>query len=461
MTKFLPELSFYPSPRDAMKAPPEDLAYVAGIHTGTGIEKPDFIAVVDVDEKSRAYGKTVGRVDLKHVGDELHHFGWNACSSALCPYATPHVERRYLVVPGLRSSRISIIDTKADPRNPEITKVIEPEEVLFRSGYSRLHTVHCGPDAIYISALGGSDGGGPGGILMLDHNTFQVLGRWEIARGPQFLAYDFWWHLAYDVAVTSEWTTPQYFEHGLNLEALLGGKYGNRMHIWQLTRRRHEAALELSPNDRMVLELRPLHNPTEPKGFVNTVVNTKDLTSAIWTWFREDGRWNVSKVIEIGPQPTEGPLPPPLQPFKAVPPLVSDIDLSLDDRSLYVSCWGTGELRRYDVSNPLQPVLASKVFLGGILHRAPHPNGKALTGGPQMVEISRDGRRVYVTNGLYSTWDDQFYPEGIKGWAVKIDAEPDGGTAVDRNFHVDFGDARAHQVRLRGGDSSSDSYCFP
>jgi hypothetical protein len=37
------------------------------------------------------------------VGDELHNFGWNACSSALCPWAPPpHVERRYLVVPGLR-----------------------------------------------------------------------------------------------------------------------------------------------------------------------------------------------------------------------------------------------------------------------------------------------------------------------------------------------------------------------
>ena len=36
-------------------------------------------------------------------------------------------------------------------------------------------------------------------------------------------------------------------------------------------------------------------------------------------------------------------------------------------------------------------------------------------------------RRVYFTNSLYAAWDEQFYPEGIKGWMVKLDAEPDGG----------------------------------
>jgi selenium-binding protein 1 len=99
-------------------------------------------------------------------GDELHHFGWNACSSALCPYAPhPHIERRYLVVPGLRSSRIHILDTKPDPRNPQIVKVIEPEEVFKRTGYSRFHTIHCGPEGIYVSGLGNPEGDGPGGVF--------------------------------------------------------------------------------------------------------------------------------------------------------------------------------------------------------------------------------------------------------------------------------------------------------
>jgi selenium-binding protein 1 len=100
--------------------------------------------------------------------------------------------------------------------------------------------------------------------------------------------------------------------------------------------------------------------------------------------------------------------------------------------------------------------------IGGIVGREGHPGATGpLNGGPQMVEVSRDGRRVYVTNSLYLPWDAQFYPDGIKGWMVKFDASPDGGMTVDPDFFVDFGDYRPHQVRLQGGDASSDSYCFP
>lgn len=31
---------------------------------------------------------------------------------------------------------------------------------------------------------------------------------------------------------------------------------------------------------------------------------------------------------------------------------ITDINRSLDERFLYVSCWDTGELRQYDVSDP-------------------------------------------------------------------------------------------------------------
>ncbi len=145
-----------------------------------------------------------------------------------------------------------------------------------------------------------------------------------------------------------------------------------------------------------------------------------------------------------------------------MPPLVTDINLSLDDRFLYVSCWGTGELRQYDVSDPFSPVLTGSVRIGGIVDRTAHPKQphKALNGGPQMVEVSRDGSRVYVTNSLYRTWDEQFYPDGIRGWMAKLDARPNGGLALDANFLLETDGLRPHQVRLQGGDASSDSYCF-
>jgi methanethiol oxidase len=118
-----------------------------------------------------------------------------------------------------------------------------------------------------------------------------------------------------------------------------------------------------------------------------------------------------------------------------VPPLITDIDLSVDDRWLYVSCWGTGELKQYDVSDPFSPRETGSVRLGGIVGRQPHPGApdRPLDGGPQMVEISRDGRRVYATNSLYAAWDDICYPNGVGAWLAKLDTNPDngGGLRVD------------------------------
>jgi methanethiol oxidase len=463
MTRWKPDPTFYPSPRLAMRAPVERLAYVAVFNPNKdGV--PDAMTVVDVAPDSSTYGQIVGKAEMPNAGDELHHFGWNACSSALCPYAPhPHVERRYLVVPGLRSSRIHILDTKPNPREPKIVKIIEPDEVFTRARYSRFHTIHCGPEGIYVSALGSPDGEGPGGVFLLDHDSFDVLGQWEMDRGPQYLAYDFWWHLGHDVMVTSEWGTPNMIEGGLVPELLLGSKYGRRLHFWDLRRRKHLQAVDLGEEHQLVLELRGAHDPTKAYGFVGVVISLKDLSSSIWLWHRENGGWAARKVIEIPAEPADPEqLPPLLQGFKAVPPLVTDINLSLDDRVLYVSCWGTGEMRQYDVSDPFDPKLVGSVHLGGIVRRTPHPArpDQPLNGAPQMVEVSRDGRRVYFTNSLYHAWDEQFYPDGVRSWMVKLDADPAGGLTVDPNFFVEFGDYRSHQIRLEGGDCSSDSYCY-
>ncbi|MBE1490524.1 selenium-binding family protein [Plantactinospora soyae] len=467
MTRWTPDPTFYASPRDAAGAPPEKLAYVAAFDREA--RRPDAIAVVDVDPESTGYGTVVGWTDLPHTGDELHHFGWNACSSALCPTAPhPHVERRYLIVPGLRSSRIYVLDTKADPSRPEIVKVLEPDELADRAGYSRPHTVHCGPDGIYLSALGGAHGAdGPGGIAVLDHDTFEVRGAWEADRGPQFLAYDAWWHLNHDVMVTSEWGTPSMIENGIVGELLLGRKYGHALHFWDLRQRRHLQTVDLGDAYQMPLELRPAHDPSKTYGFVGVVISVEDLSASIWVWHRDGERWTATRVIDIPAEPADPELLPDLlKPFGAVPPLVTDIDLSVDDRFLYISCWGTGELRQYDVSDPFHPVQTGSVRLGGIVGRAAHPARPdlPLAGGPQMVEVSRDGRRVYLTNSLYGAWDDQFYPDGVGAWQAKLDVDPGaGGLAVDPRFFPhgnDFRGLRVHQTRLQGGDASSDSYCF-
>jgi len=360
-----------------------------------------------------------------------------------------------------------VLDTKPDPRHPRVVHEITADELAAKAGYSRPHTVHCGPGGIYLFSLGGANGAdGPGGVALLDHDSFEVTGPWELDRGDQFFGYDGWWHLNHDTVITSEWATPSMVENGLNPEDLLGRRFGHHLNFWSMSQRRLTQRIDLGDAHQLVFEVRPAHDPAKAWGFVGTTISVEDLSGSIWAWYRDGDRWAVRKVITIPAEPADPDLlPPALKPFGAVPPLVSDIDLSVDDRWLYVSCWGTGELKQYDVADPFHPRETGSVRLGGIVGRQPHPGApdQPLGGGPQMVEVSRDGRRVYVTNSLYGVWDDIFYPDGVGAWAAKLDADPRaGGMAVDARFFPN-GDAfrglRVHQTRLQAGDASSDSYC--
>ena len=471
MTAEAMDPTFYRSAAAAAAAPAERLAYVVAFDRAGQV--PDALTVVDLDPGSPDYGTVVGWAESPALGDEFHHFGWNACSSALMHegHDMAGLARRYLLVPGLRSSNVYIFDTQPDPRQPRLIKTVTAHELASKAGYSRPHTLHCGPDGVFLTCLGAGDSSeGPGGIALLDHTTFDVIGPWESDRGPQYLAYDAWWHLSQNTLISSEWGTPAMIEDGIVPELLLSNKYGHAVHFWDLAAGKHVQRVDLGEQHQMALEVRPSHDPEATWGFVGVVISTADLSGSIWRWFRDeddsDNPWRCEKVITIPAEPADPDLlPPALKPFGAVPPIITDIDLSVDDRFLYVSCWGTGELKQYDVSDPAHPREVGSVKLGGIVSRAAHPSApdQPLAGGPQMVEVSRDGRRVYFTNSLYGSWDDQFYPDGVGAWMAKVDVDPAGGMAVDPGFFPhgdDFRGLRAHQVRLQGGDASSDSYCY-
>ncbi|MFO1073910.1 MAG: selenium-binding protein SBP56-related protein [Geminicoccaceae bacterium] len=55
------------------------------------------------------------------------------------------------------------------------------------------------------------------------------------------------------------------------------------------------AAIDLGPEHQLVFELRPAHDPTKAYGFVGVVSGLKDLSSSIWTWYRDGDAWAVRK----------------------------------------------------------------------------------------------------------------------------------------------------------------------
>ena len=100
----------------------------------------------------------------------------------------------------------------------------------------------------------------------MDPETFEIRGPWEVKQGPQYLAYDFAWHLGHDAMVTSELGTPKMFENGLDPELLLGGKStATSFTSWDLeNRRKHQQVVDLGAEQQIVLELRPART-TQPR----------------------------------------------------------------------------------------------------------------------------------------------------------------------------------------------------
>jgi methanethiol oxidase len=424
----------------------ERVAYVLGLYVGTDVDAPDFLATVDVDPESDTYREIIDRQEMPTKGDELHHFGWNACSSS-CHIG--ELERRYLIVPGNRSSRIHIVDT-TDRQSPELVNVIEPDEI-HGLDLSAPHTVHCpAGGSVMMSMLGNADGDLPGGFLELDEDL-EGYERWDEA-GEIEMNYDFWYQPRHNVMVSSEWAAPSTYQPGFDMEDVETGKYGHRLHFWNWTDRTVEQTVDLGEEGLVPLEVRFLHSPVSTHGFVNAA-----LSSNIFHFWKNDSEWQAEKVIDFeGREHDDWDMP--------VPALPTDILLSMDDRYLIGSNWLHGEVWMYDVSDPSNPRLADSISIGGYFGEIQNVQGREIEAGPQMVQLSLDGERLYWTTSLYSTWDNQFFPEEADRGSVmlKADVDPRRGTMeLDEGFLVDFGDlpegpARAHEIRWPDGDCTSD-----
>lgn len=216
-----------------------------------------------------------------------------------------------------------------------------------------------------------------------------------------------------------------------------------------------------------------MHDPKRCEGFVGTALFAK-----VFRFYKKnpsDEKFTVEKVIDVPAKKVDGWVLPEMN------GLMTDIILSLDDRFIYFSCWFHGDVRQYDISDPANPKLVGQVFLGGLilndsgvkvvhdteLNEQPSPvevKGRRLFGGPQMLQLSLDGKRLYVSSSLFSPWDKQFYPDMVKngGTIVQLDVDTEnGGMKINENFLVDFGKepngpSLPHEMRYPGGDCSSD-----
>jgi len=224
------------------------------------------------------------------------------------------------------------------------------------------------------------------------------------------------------------------------------------------------------------LETRFLHDPNQPHGFVGCA-----LSSTVYHIHQSQcgSKWVADKVISVPSKQVKdwwvG--------LEQMPGVITDILVSMDDKYLYFSNWVHGDTRQYDIRDPSNPKLTGQLWIGGSivaggavtvvsdseLESQPPAlvvKGVTVQGGPQMLQLSLDGKRLYVTTSLFSPWDKQFYPKLEKAGSclIQIDVNvEEGGMSVNPNFLVDYGQepdgpVLAHEIRYPGGDCSSDIF---
>ncbi|XP_069506410.1 methanethiol oxidase-like isoform X2 [Ambystoma mexicanum] len=459
----------YKNPCDAMKGPREEIIYVACTYHNTGINKPDFLATVDVDPASPTYSQVIHRLPMPNMNDELHHLGWNACSSC---YGDITKKRDRLILLSLISSRLYVVDVGTDPRAPILHKAVEPIDVYSKCNLANPHSIHClASGEVMISCVGDPSGNAKGGFILLDAETFEVKGNWEKDGHAAPFGYDFWYQPRHNIMASSEWGIPKRMFDFFNPADVKDGFFGQSLHLWDWTEHTRIQTINMGVDGIIPMEVRFLHDPDASEGFVGGAFG-----GTMFRFYKtQKGDWATEKVIKILPKKVEAWALPEL------PSLITSMVISLDDRYLYLSNWLHGDVRQYDITNTSEPKLVGQVWIGGcILKGGPvtlldvqelmsQPEalvlkGKRIQGGPQMIQLSLDGKRVYVTTSLFSAWDKQFYPHLIQEGAamVQIDADTEkGGLTINQDFLVDFGKepagpALAHEIRLAGGDSTSE-----
>ena len=278
--------SLYRSPQEAMKAPPEEFLYLACLHEGTGVDAPDFLAVVDAEE---------GRIVHESADAERRR---RAPPLRLEPLLLGLPRARPLAPDRARLPLVAHPHRRRRrrPAPADIEKVIEPDEIIAKTGYTRPHTVHCMPgDNIVVSMLGDADGNGAGGFAVLDAKTFEVKGRWENGGDMPPLNYDFWYQPRKNVLVSTRVRRAERLRDGLRPRRRRGRQLRQRIHFWDLDDA-HARADRSTSARRASSRSRCAGTTTQTRTRASSAPRSP---ASMWRFHRDERLWAAETVIEV------------------------------------------------------------------------------------------------------------------------------------------------------------------
>ncbi|HTO11218.1 MAG TPA: selenium-binding protein SBP56-related protein [Candidatus Binatia bacterium] len=376
----------------------EDYVYVWALGVEGVGDGSDKLVTIDVNPKSKTYGKVLGSVSVGTRG-EAHHMGLTD-------------DRRFIWAGGLSEAKIHVFDIGTDPAKPKLVQTIT--DMADKSGYLGPHTYYALPGRMLVQALSNTKdkGGVTGMALYSNKGEFIAAYPMPTDNGGDGYGYDLAVNAKKNVLLTSSFTGYNNYMRPLGdliKDAEAMKKFGNTMVAWDLK--------AMKPKKVFAVPGAPLEIRWSPKAGDNWAITAAALTSKLWLVKEDKGEWQAKEVGTIG-DPAKIPLP-------------VDISITRDGKGLWVNTFMDGTTRYFDLSNPGAPKQTyAKV------------TGKQVN----MVSQSWDGKRVYVTSSLLANWDkggadnEQF----LRGFAWD-------GKELKPAFEVDFIKeklGRAHHMKL-------------
>jgi len=377
----------------------EDFVYVWTLGVEGLGDGQDKLVTVDVNPKSRTYGKVVASVSVGERG-EAHHMGFTD-------------DRRFLWAGGLASNNIYVFDVAADPAKPKLVKSIK--NLGEKSGWLGPHTFYAMPGRMLVGNLSNvKDKGGVTGMAVFNNKgDFVSSVPMPAANGGDGYGYDIAINPSKNALLTSSFAGYKNYMRPLG-ELIKDGEamknFGNTMVVWDLK--------ALKPRQVLAVPGGPLEIRWSLAKGDNWAITAAALTSKLWLVKQDkDKKWVAKEVGTIG-DPAKIPLP-------------VDISISADGKGLWVNTFMDGKTRYFDLSNPEAPKQTYELATGKQVN---------------MISQSWDGKRVYITSSLLANWDkggadnEQF----IRGFTWD-------GKELKKAFEVDFTReklGRAHHMKF-------------
>ena len=369
-------------------------------------DESDKLVTVDVNPKSKSYGKVVHSLSVGGRG-EAHHLGFSD-------------DRRYVWAGRLDDNKIFVFDVGTNPAKPKLVKTIA--DLAKKTGYVGPHTFYALPGRMLIQALSNTkDHGGVTGIAVYN-NKGDFVAKYDMptSGGGDGYGYDLAINPGKNVLLSSSftgWNNYMMDMGKLIKDAEAMKKFGNTMAVWDLK--------SMKPTKVLKVPGAPLEIRWSLKDGDNWAITASALTSKLTLVKQDDkGEWQAKEVATIG-DPAKIPLP-------------VDISITADGKGLWVNTFMDGMTRYFDLSNPEAPKQTYEKHTGSQVN---------------MVSQSWDGKRVYITTSLLANWDkkgadDQQFLK-LFHW---------DGKELKEQWAIDFYEAklgRAHHMKFTAKPSKS------